>query len=168
MSLIYCCTYRDGQHSNIFSKVILKSFLFAERDTKLGYLPFFHLNKGAGFSNVHLLKVFSAIIDKIFHDKIRYTGQLKDHKAGSRNPLRCSKPMTFLHVIHDNRVYLGQGVKDLSFDRTFQCIDLANIKYEAYCDDFGPMNMSSTIEFIQLLDSKIGRASCRERVCQYV
>ena len=26
------------------------------------------------------------------------------------------------------------------------------LQYEAYCDDFGPMNMYSTISFIRLLD----------------
>ena len=47
-------------------------------------------------------------------------------------------------------------IKDLSFDDDFRCIDLAKeVCYEGYCDDFGPMNMSSTIRFIRLLDAEI-------------
>ena len=63
--------------------------------------------------------------------------------------------MSLLHVVLDDQIYLGQSVKDLTLDESFRVLDLTEIKYEAYCDDFGPMNMSSTIEFIQRLDSEL-------------
>ena len=37
-----------------------------------------------------------------------------------------------------------------------RCIHLAQfLRYDAYCDDFGPMNMSSTISFIRRLDAEL-------------
>ena len=60
-----------------------------------------------------------------------------------------------LHAVYGN-IYLGHHIKDLSFDDDFRRIDLPNVVcYEGYCDDFGPMNMSSTIRFIRLLDAEI-------------
>ena len=60
-----------------------------------------------------------------------------------------------LHAVYGN-LYLGQLVKDLSLHDEFRCVHFAHfVRYEAYCDDFGPMNMSSTISFIRLLDAEI-------------
>ena len=64
--------------------------------------------------------------------------------------------MPLLHVAIADRVYLGQDLQGIAFNNQFRCIQLNQaIDYEAYCDDFGPMNMSSTIDFIRLLDSEL-------------
>jgi hypothetical protein len=60
----------------------------------------------------------------------------------------------FLQIaIPDHRVYIGQGFKQIKFDRNYRCLYLSQVvEYEPYCDDFGPMNVSSTIDFIRWLD----------------
>ena len=64
--------------------------------------------------------------------------------------------MPLLHIAIPNKVYLGQDLKGLAFDNRFQCLHLSQaVQYEAYCDDFGPMNMSSTIDFVRLLDEQL-------------
>ena len=65
-----------------------------------------------------------------------------------------------LHAVLDDRVYLAQSLKHVPNDKSVQIIDLAQYSYEGYCDDFGPMNMSTTIDFIQHLDFKLD--SCPE------
>ena len=63
--------------------------------------------------------------------------------------------MGLLHGIVD-QVYLGQDIKSIVSKDEFHFIYLAQeLHYEAYCDDFGPMNMSSTISFIRLLDAEL-------------
>jgi len=48
--------------------------------------------------------------------------------------------MTFLHAIIDDAVYIAQYVDDLSFGNTFRTLRLPqNLKYQPYCDDFGPI-----------------------------
>jgi cell division cycle 14 len=63
--------------------------------------------------------------------------------------------MSFLHCVLDENVFLAQNIKGLIKEESFRIIDSAGIQYEAYCDDFGPMNMASTIDFIQQLDSEL-------------
>ena len=65
--------------------------------------------------------------------------------------------MPLLHSVIADRVYLGQDLKDLDLDGKFRCLHVSQAvqPYEPYCDDFGPMNMSSTIDFIRLLDAKL-------------
>jgi hypothetical protein len=45
--------------------------------------------------------------------------------------------MTFLHTIIDDAVYIAQYVDALSFVRTLRLPQ--NLKYQPYCDDFGPI-----------------------------
>ncbi len=46
-----------------------------------------------------------------------------------------------LHVVYD-RVYLGQNIKTESLEVGFRCIKIEkHFRYDAYCDDFGPMNV---------------------------
>ena len=64
--------------------------------------------------------------------------------------------MSILHSVIGENVFLGQNISGLTFNEKFRCLSIAEtIQYEAYCDDFGPMNMSSTIDFIRLLDIEL-------------
>ena len=64
--------------------------------------------------------------------------------------------MLFLHAVISEQVYLGQDLSDLAFNGQFRCLHLSGaFRYDAYCDDFGPMNMSSVIEFIRLMDTEL-------------
>ena len=61
-----------------------------------------------------------------------------------------------MHVVVPDRIYIGQSLRDIAFDDTFRCLNLTQIvQYEPYCDDFGPINMSSTVDFIRLLDAEL-------------
>jgi hypothetical protein len=62
---------------------------------------------------------------------------------------------TFLHTTGiSGRFYFAQYVEGLTFDSNFKSFTLPKkIKYVAYCDDFGPMNMSCIVDFIRMLDS---------------
>ena len=53
-------------------------------------------------------------------------------------------------------MFLAHEVKSDALEGEFRCIHLAQfLHYDAYCDDFGPMNMSSTISFIRRLDAEL-------------
>ena len=63
--------------------------------------------------------------------------------------------MAVFHIAVGN-VYLGQDLKSIPLDATFRCLNVSQtVQYEAYCDDFGPLNMSSTIDFIRQLDAEL-------------
>ncbi len=73
---------------------------------------------------------------------------------------------TFLHATGiSGRVYLAQYVEGFTFDETFKCFCLPqNIKYDAYGDDFGPMNMSCIVDFIRMLDTLLATWTNRKLV----
>jgi cell division cycle 14 len=62
---------------------------------------------------------------------------------------------TFLHTTGiSKQSYLAQYADGFMFSSNFKCFHLPKrIKYDAYCDDFGPMNMSCIVDFIRLLDT---------------
>ena len=63
--------------------------------------------------------------------------------------------MTFLQRVLKN-LYLAHNIQGLTFNSQFRIFEnLQCIEYYAYCDDFGPMNMSAIIEFVKLLDAEI-------------
>jgi hypothetical protein len=63
--------------------------------------------------------------------------------------------MIFIHPVIDHEVYLAQQVDGLSFAPAFRCFRPKEaLRYEAYCDDFGPMNMASIVDFTKLLDAE--------------
>jgi cell division cycle 14 len=63
--------------------------------------------------------------------------------------------MPLLRQAIGDQIYLGQDLDGLNFSHPFRCLHLSRaVQYEPYCDDFGPMNMSSTIDFIRLLDKE--------------
>ena len=64
--------------------------------------------------------------------------------------------LTFLHAVLDQQVYLAQGVVGIHFGDDFKCTQFKHaVEYSAFCDDFGPMNMSSVLKFVQQLDEEL-------------
>ena len=74
--------------------------------------------------------------------------------------------LTMQHVL-DDRLYIAQGVEHLPTSDQFRIFEPeARIKYEAFCDDFGPMNMASIARFINQLDGELAdHPSCRIFYC---
>ena len=63
----------------------------------------------------------------------------------------------FPHSTIIGRVYLTQGTDCLPLIEPFHLFTLdSSISYQGFCDDFGPMNMSCIVDFIRLLDAKLG------------
>jgi cell division cycle 14 len=51
---------------------------------------------------------------------------------------------------------MAQNVKAFASTKRFRCFQPQTLlKYSQYCDDFGPMNMSSVARFIELLDQEL-------------
>ena len=50
------------------------------------------------------------------------------------------------------RIYLSQGHEMPNYPGFCSVLTMDNIKYDSFCDDFGPMNLLSIINFIQILD----------------
>jgi cell division cycle 14 len=64
--------------------------------------------------------------------------------------------MAFLHPVLGEQLYLAQDVESFTFGEIFRCFQIGpHIQYDAYCDDFGPMNMAAVIDFIRILDVEI-------------
>ncbi len=66
----------------------------------------------------------------------------------------------FLRIIQDDAshgcLYLAQAVEKIPLDSTFRCVQADNfIEYSAFCDDFGPMNMASTLDFVRMLEMEL-------------
>ena len=62
---------------------------------------------------------------------------------------------SFAHEVLDH-ICLAQYVKPFASTKKFRCFRPQSVlTYYAYCDDFGPMNMSSVARFIQLLDQEL-------------
>ena len=58
--------------------------------------------------------------------------------------------------IFDNRLYVAQGVEELPNSVHFRVFRPdETVMYHPLCDDFGPMNLGSTILFIQQLDKEL-------------
>ena len=60
----------------------------------------------------------------------------------------------FLHTTGiSQRVFLAHYVEELVFNQSFKFVLIPKtIKYDAHCNDFGPMNMSCIFHFIRMLD----------------
>ena len=61
-----------------------------------------------------------------------------------------------LHLVLEGRFYIAQGIDQLPDSDKFRMFtpDPA-IKYFAFCDDFGPMNMSCISQFVRQLDQEL-------------
>ena len=52
------------------------------------------------------------------------------------------------------QLYPAQYVDRFVFEECFKCFYLPQtIRYDAFCDDFGPMNMSCIVDIVRLLDT---------------
>jgi cell division cycle 14 len=54
-------------------------------------------------------------------------------------------------------VYIAQGVDYLPQDGKFICFRPERLAYYPFCDDFGPMNLSSIVNFIEQLEHEISQ-----------
>ena len=63
---------------------------------------------------------------------------------------------TFIHSVIGDQVHLAQSVSGIRFEGAFRSFrpEIA-FQYLSYGDDFGPLNLSSIIEFIRALDQEI-------------
>ena len=54
------------------------------------------------------------------------------------------------------RLYIAQNVDETTLCKTFRFFHIdEQIKYRAFCDDFGPMNLSSIVQFVNALDDML-------------
>ena len=54
------------------------------------------------------------------------------------------------------RIYIAQNLDKKSISEPFKCFQVkGNIKYRALCDDFGPMNLSSIVRFVQSMNDEL-------------
>ena len=63
------------------------------------------------------------------------------------------KQRLFRDIIQDVLFIAQGGVKSLDL-KEYRIINASHFEYFAFCDDFGPLNMSCVIRFIELLNSE--------------
>ena len=55
-----------------------------------------------------------------------------------------------------DRVYVAQNVDQSRLPASVRCFRPSSaVSYQPYCDDFGPMNMSSVIDFVRILNDEL-------------
>ena len=59
--------------------------------------------------------------------------------------------------IVDKKIYLAQGSGIPQENSQFHCFCMQELEYVAFCDDFGPMNASTIINFVQILQTELIR-----------
>ena len=64
-------------------------------------------------------------------------------------------PSHILQPVIDDRVYIAQGVEILSQGNKFRRFEPLGLLYHSFCNDFGPMNLSSVASFIEQLENEI-------------
>ena len=70
--------------------------------------------------------------------------------------LRNQNDVPVLHSVISDRLYIYQAVDILpESDRFKRFVPDESIKYFPLCDDFGPMNAASVIQFVSQLDSEL-------------
>ena len=71
----------------------------------------------------------------------------------------------FLRSVSNEKLYLAFNIHDMDFGASFVIFRPSDaIAYHPYCDDFGPMNMSSVIDFIEELNASIRVSGARKIV----
>jgi cell division cycle 14 len=101
----------------------------------------------------------------IFENR-RHTYPTQNPKAASASHESAKRPeMPITHEIFD-RVCLAQNVGRISHTDEFRCFfPSATIQYHPFCDDFGPMKISSVIGFITLLEKELVSHSSKIVYC---
>jgi len=72
-----------------------------------------------------------------------------------------------LRVPHTVKVFIVQSCESLPRGLFYAFRTAPDVQYQPYCDDFGPLNMSSTIRFVEQLEGEIAAAaaaSCSQLV----
>ena len=70
----------------------------------------------------------------------------------------------YQHVLM-NKIYVAQNIDSSTLGDEFLAFETAKVlRYFPFCDDFGPMNMSCVVKFIELLDAKIAESRNRKVV----
>ena len=57
-----------------------------------------------------------------------------------------------IQAVIDDRVYIAQCVETLPPGNKFRRFEPQGLKYHSFCDDFGPMNLSSVASFVEQLE----------------
>ena len=76
----------------------------------------------------------------------------------------------FIHLLSaiSSRLNLAQNIDGFSLGDSFECFRLstlsAQIAYNPYCDDFGPVSMACVVDFIRLLDAKLVGSSATKMI----
>jgi cell division cycle 14 len=87
--------------------------------------------------------------------KMQERGQTSIEQPDVANSADVGNSASFAHEIFD-RVCIAQNVKPFTSTKRFRCFRPQTLlKYTPYCDDFGPMDMSSVTRFIELLDQEL-------------
>ena len=62
----------------------------------------------------------------------------------------------FLHCVYGDQIYIAHYIDGISFTEGNRNVYAeASMQYNAYCDDFGPLNLASVVDFIRALDREI-------------
>ena len=62
---------------------------------------------------------------------------------------------TLMQAVLGDSIYMAQGVDLLPPGDCFRRFEPKGIIYYSFCDDFGPMNLSSIVDFIEQLDNEV-------------
>ena len=64
-------------------------------------------------------------------------------------------PNHIMQAVVGDSLYIAQGVELLPSGGKFICFEPQGLEYHPFCDDFGPMNMSSVTSFIEQLSNEV-------------
>ena len=68
----------------------------------------------------------------------------------------------FIQAVVGDAIYLAQGFDLLP--PTFHSFRPAGLQYHPFCDDFGPMNLGSIVQFVEQLDCETAKHSATARI----
>ena len=71
--------------------------------------------------------------------------------------LVVSKRLQIRGTVCDKKVFLAQGAGIPPDSDKYHCFCTQELEYVAFCDDFGPMNASTIINFVQILQTELIR-----------
>ena len=79
--------------------------------------------------------------------------------------MTTSPPETpLVHAVLDDKLYITQGVDTLPRSRNIRWFEPPkSMEYHPLCDDFGPMNMASVLQFAEQLHSEL----CQNPTCRF-
>jgi hypothetical protein len=60
-----------------------------------------------------------------------------------------------MRSVFGDSVFIGQDVEALPAGPRIRRFDPVEVDYHSFCDDFGPMNLSSVVNFIEQLEKEL-------------